>query len=474
MIDATVDQLNWPGEEALNSDEFQVVNRWKELLNDLARLELVIPALTFVEALRRLQLMAGETVFQPESQGAIVQLLGPLEAAGMEFDQLWVTGLSAANWPPAGRPSLLISRDLQRQYLMPDATPEDTLAYAQRVTERLLTSSASSICSYPGTDGDAEQDVSGLFVQQTVVRPADIDDPGWYARCLVDVNHPKPVSTDRVPPVTPDEEVQGGAGTIQNQLSEPFSAFAYGRLGIRSLDAISSGLTASLRGTLIHDALHTLYKDLPSQVGLRNWTEYERQERIEKAVNKAFWRYEKNADATLRQVFALERQRVSKLLHAVMLVDTEREPFHVGDTEGALEVVISGVRLGLRVDRIDRLDDGSVVILDYKTGTPKRFLDRHGDPNDMQLVVYASAIKEPVAGLGLVNIDSRNVGIDAAGRDFTPKMDWDTELERWKMQVADAASELQRGDVRLDGDQTTDSARALSVLSRIGELRRES
>jgi len=109
---------------------------------------------------------------------------------------------------------------------------------------------------------------------------------------------------------------------------------------------------------------------------------------------------------------------------------------------------------------------------DYKTGARKRFLNRGGEPNDMQLVVYASAVKEPVAGLGLVNIDSRGVDIDAAGRDFTPKIDWDSELGRWKLQVTDAATELQLGDVRVDSLQSNDAARTLGLLNRISELRR--
>jgi len=472
LVDATLGKLNWPGSATLNSDEFQLLNRWKELLNDLARLELVIPSMTLAEALRRLQLMAGETIFQPESDGAIVQLLGPLEAAGMEFDQLWVTGLSAANWPPAGRPSLLVSRDIQRQYKMPDAVPDDTVDYAKRVLQRLLTSAKRCTCSFPIADGDAEQDVTGLLANTPTTDKNLVADPGWHAKNLVKTNNTESVEPDPVPPVVQDETVSGGAATIQNQLLEPFSAFAFGRLGIRSLPGIVSGLSASLRGTLIHDALHELYIELPAQTELLDWTESEQQQRISAATRKAFWRHEQNADPMLQQLFALEQRRVTTLLQAVVMLDRSREPFHVRNTEGALDVVVSGVRLSLRIDRLDQLSDGSLVILDYKTGARKRFLDRSGDPNDMQLVVYASAIEEPVASLGLVNIDSRGVDIDAAGSDFTPKIDWDTELGRWKLQVTDAAAELRRGDVRVDALQSNDAARSLGLLSRIGELRR--
>jgi len=472
LVDATLTKLNWPGSATLNSDEFQLLNRWKELLNDLARLELVIPSMTLAEVLRRLQHMAGDTVFQPESHGAIVQLLGPLEAAGMEFDQLRVTGLSSANWPPAGRPSLLVSRDIQRQYKMPDAIPDDTVDYATRVLQRLLTSAEQCSCSFPEADGDAEQDVTGLLANSSIAVTDPVDDPGWHAKNLVKSNNTESQGPDPAPPVKQDEMVSGGAATIQNQLLEPFSAFAFGRLGIRTLPGIVSGLAPSLRGTLIHDALHELYIELPAQTEILKWTEPELHQRISTATRKVFRKHEQNADPMLQQLFALERKRVITLLQAVVMLDRGRDPFQVGNTEGALDVVVSGVRLSLRIDRLDRLSDGSLVILDYKTGARKRFLDRSGDPNDMQLVVYASAVEETVAGLGLVNIDSRGVAIDAAGRDFTPKLDWDVELGRWKSQVSNAAAELQLGDVRVDALQSVDSARTLGLLTRIGELRR--
>jgi probable DNA repair protein len=81
-VDDFLNKLDWPGPAALDSKEFQLINRWRELLNDFARLELVATTMSLGEMLSRLQTLAGETVFQAESDGAIVQLLGPLEAAG--------------------------------------------------------------------------------------------------------------------------------------------------------------------------------------------------------------------------------------------------------------------------------------------------------------------------------------------------------------------------------------------------------
>ena len=473
VIDDTLTRLNWPGDGALDSVEFQLINRWRELLNDLARLELVSPTLTIADVLSRVTAMAGETVFQPEVDGALVQLLGPLEAAGMEFDKLWVSGLTASNWPPAGRPLSLISMNLQRSRNMPDAIPQNTLDYARRVLDRLSSSTMDVVCSYPLTDGDAEQSESGLLQQYDYKLLPRHDDPGWHAAALVDSVSLTAVPADPIPTVSAEEVISGGAATIQRQMTEPFAAFVFGRLGVNNIQPISFGLSASLRGNLIHDALRQLYSKLPSRRDIASWGEDELEGRFATALDKSFWRPMRNIDPVLRQLFRLEQQRVAKLLRDVVALDSTRDDFTIADVEGALQATIAGLPLRLRVDRIDRLSSAELMILDYKTGSRKTFLGANGLPKDMQLVVYAIAIGAEVSDLGLLNIDSRSTAIDGAGRQLTPDLDWDDALASWTKLVELAAGQIQRGDIRVNGLQNMQSARPLSLLSRIRELQHD-
>jgi len=473
VIDDTLKKLNWPGDGSLDSVEFQLINRWRELLNDLARLELVSPTLTIADVLRRLATMAGETVFQPEVEGALIQLLGPLEAAGMEFDKLWVSGLTASNWPPAGRPLSLLSMNLQRSKDMPDAVPQDTLDYARRVLDRLTSSATDVVCSYPLTDGDAEQGESGLLRRFDYKLLPRQDDPGWHAATLIDAVSLITVPADPIPIVSADEVIFGGAATIQRQLTEPFAAFVFGRLGVKTIQAISFGLSASLRGNLIHDALRRLYSGLPSRSDIAAWDSDELEGRAAAALDKSFRRQMQNIDPVLRQLFRLEQQRAGKLLQDVVALDRTRDEFEIADVEGALQATIAGLSLRLRVDRIDRLSDGKIVILDYKTGSRKGFLGANGLPKDMQLVVYTIAVDAEVSDLALVNIDSRSTAIDGVGLQLTPDLNWDDALASWTKLVEAAADQIQHGDIRVNGLQNTQSARPLSLLSRIGELQHD-
>ncbi len=471
VVDTLLEDFGWPGAAPLESADFQLVNRWRDLLNDLARLEMVVPGLSLGHAVGQLRGMAADTVFQPQMEGAVVEVLGPLEAAGMEFDRLWIAGLTASRWPPAGRPTALISRRLQRHYGMPDADPDDTAAYAQRVIERLRASAPACVCSYPERSGDEVEAVTALLAD-TVAEDAPLD-PGWHARQLCDLASPVVLGTDPVPPVSADESVAGGAATIQWQMNEPFSAFVLGRLGIPTLRPIMPGLSPILRGNLIHAAAFHLYGERPTQADLRGWIDGGLEQRLVEAVSTAFPRYERYADSVLGELFTLERQRVTQLLYELVDADLQRAPFRVHAVERATEFVMAGVRLGLRIDRIDRYDDGGIAILDYKTGGRRKFLDGNGDPTDAQLVVYAIAAGEPVAALGFYNIDSRETFLDASGRDAMGDEGWREALARWSRDVENAAVEFAAGDVRLRYWQTLRDARPLNILSRFGELRRD-
>ncbi len=470
-IDELLNDLGWPGETTLGSDDYQLVNRWRNILNDFARLEIVSATMTLSEAVRRIASLAADTVFQPESEIAALDLLGPLEASGMEFDALWLSGLTAASWPPAGRPSPLVSRRLQREYGMPDADPGDTAEYAGRVLRRLASSTAELICSYAIAEDDTEQAPTTLLGELDMQRGDGA--PGWHAGTLLKRQPLTTLAPDSAPGLRADETVAGGAATVQKQLSDPFSAFVSGRLGVRYLPPWVTGLAANVRGNLVHDALAELYADHPSQADISAWDAVELRRRVAGASRKAFARLWRHADDSLQSLLELERQRVERLLTGVVALDKSRDGFEIDSVEGELDATLHGVALRLRCDRVDRLDGGGIAVIDYKTGTRKRLVDRHGTPNDFQLVVYASALDEDPAGLALVNIDSRDISIDGAGSAFGDADNWHRRLGGWKAEVRTALEHIARGDVRINARVGIKDARPMALLSRFAELRRD-
>ena len=470
-IDEVLDEWLWPGQGSLDSADFQLVNRWRDLLNDLAKLALVSPSLSLDTALARLDVMAGETVFQPEAKGGSVALLGPLEAAGAEFDALWITGVSASNWPPSGNPSPLIARRLQRERGMPDAEPADTVAHARRLLSGLCAAADSVVCSYAEFVDDAEQAPSTLLEPGRVEAVAADEDPGWHVAQLVD-RTTRAQCLDRVPPVRPGEKIAGGAYTLQCQMSDPSAAFIQGRLGASAVEPQVTGLPASLRGSLIHDALHRLYVDCPTRGEIAGWDRGTRQIRVADAVGHAVARHERNADVPLQRLFALERARLQCLLEEFIDVDAAREDFAIDAVEREVTFRSGDIELTLRVDRIDRLPHGEFAILDYKTGAEKKFLQK-GQPREFQLVAYSTALPVPIGALALVNVDPRHITFDGAGTGYDNADGWGETLRGWQDTVHEACAMIARGDVRVNVAQSARDARTFHLLTRYTELRRE-
>jgi probable DNA repair protein len=467
IIDESLRALGWPGTGTRSSDSYQLINRWRELLNEFARLDLVSPSMSPRAAISQLELMAAETVFQPETRDAAVQLLGPLEASGAEFDAIWICGLTANNWPPAGNPSVLISRALQAEHSMPDASPEDTHAWSRTMLQRLLASAPRVVGSYALLEDDVEQTASDLL-GRVALAEAPVD-PGWHALDLTATAEPC-VAGDAIPPVT-TEKLYGGASAVQRQLSEPFTAFACSRLGIRDIDRQALGIPPSLRGNLVHDTLYRLYQDLPSVATLRQLANDELLSHVHVAVDAALQRHLRQADVVLIQLLQLERERIERLVTQFVRQDRERDDFTVAAVEGEMEFIRGALRLRLRFDRVDRYADGSIAILDYKTGAAKKLLRRDGTANEVQLFVYAAAADVPVAALALINIDSRETSFSGAGRGFTDETLWPQLLEDISNEIERACDELVAGDVRIVANQGASKARRLNLLSRYTELR---
>ncbi len=90
-----------------------------------------------------------------------------------------------------------------------------------------------------------------------------------------------------------------------------------------------------------------------------------------------------------RRYLELEEQRLTRLVTEWLDYEATRIDFEVTDTEVESTVQIAGLTFDLRLDRIDRLNDDSLLVIDYKSGdvSPKSWdLPR---PDDVQLPLYA-------------------------------------------------------------------------------------
>ena len=119
-----------------------------------------------------------------------------------------------------------------------------------------------------------------------------------------------------------------------------------------------------------------------------------------------------------KRYLQLEETRLIGLVTEWLRYEAARVPFTVIETEQKTEVSIDGLLLKLRLDRIDRLNDGSLLVIDYKSGdvSPKSWdMPR---PGDVQLPLYAGFALEGEDGElgGFVFAKVRAGKMEFAGR----------------------------------------------------------
>jgi ATP-dependent helicase/DNAse subunit B len=114
----------------------------------------------------------------------------------------------------------------------------------------------------------------------------------------------------------------------------------------------------------------------------------------------------------------LEETRLIDLVTEWLEYEITRVPFTVVETEADESTSIVGLALRLRLDRIDRLIDDSLLVVDYKTGDVKPSLWDLPRPDDVQLPLYAGfALDQETETLGgLVFAKVRTGELSFAGR----------------------------------------------------------
>ena len=212
---ALLDAAGFPGERPLDSDEFQTRAKWHETLGELAKLERISKDEPVEAAFRRLEHLCRDTLFQPESPSAPIQVLGALESAGARFECLWVTGLTDEAWPLEAHPNPFIPVALQKKAGIPQASAETSAALDRRLTEEWLGAAQEVIVSFPAREKDRDLAPSPLIAG---IAQGSIELPDYprYRDLLFSKKAIKTFQDKNGPPVPPGP-VRGGTRVLADQ-----------------------------------------------------------------------------------------------------------------------------------------------------------------------------------------------------------------------------------------------------------------
>ena len=334
--------------------------RLLRLLDEFAALDVAAGVLDADNACGRLTDMAEDTPFTIEDEGAPIQVMGVLEAAGSQFDAVWITGLHDGAWPQAAHPNPFLPVALQRELRMPHSSPDREYEFSRMALRRLLSAAPAVVLSWPQREGDTALPPSPLLP----------DAPEWtmgadsrWVPFLETRASGRPAGRDRSGAfrgrsVGRREHLQGSGAC-------PFRAFAQRRLGAQPLERPQSGISPPERGTVLHNALDFFWRETETHARLAAMSAEQVLERARNCVEQAF--EHRLLGSRLRD---LEIERLAHLLVEWMDLERTRAPFRVVERETPQPVEIGGVRIKTRIDRVDELENGRHVIVDYKANAP--------------------------------------------------------------------------------------------------------
>ncbi len=467
---ALLEAAGFPGERALDSEEFQTRAKWHEALSELAKLERIADGFSFEQAFGFLERLCASTLFQPESPDAPIQVLGVLESAGLRFDCLWVSGLTDEAWPLTAHPNPFIPIAAQKRAGIPQASAEASAALDARLTDEWKRAAAEVVFSWPAKDKDKNLAPSPLIAELPVV-PAQAGTPFDFPRyrdLIFQSRNLEKFTDAKAPPVAPGK-VRGGTRVLADQAACPFRAFAKWRLSAVELEEPESGLDPRDRGKLLHALMREIWTRLKNSNSLKGDTAAAISESAEAAVK----------EMGLEGRFAeLERARLAKLANEWLDIERGRAPFQVSAVEEKRSVAVAGLTFESRIDRMDKLEDGGYVLIDYKSSrmlTPKQWDGPR--PDDPQLPLYAVAAPEDLAAVVFARMrpgEMRFMGYSKAERAL-PRVevyrDWQRLLDTWKRDAEGLGKSFATGEAPVDPKEGLKTCRMceLHTLCRVYE-----
>ena len=478
-------QLGWPGRSTLSSEDYQLVERFWALLDECKQSDLVLRLSNIQTILTHIRQRCQRTIFQKQSSPAPIQIIGTLESAGLIFDQVWFMHCHSKQWPEVAKPNPLIALSVQRQYKTPHCSAERELDFATDILKNLIQTTDRLYCSYACYDEDKKQHPSPLILDfaeydfslfnfdliqalpasylNTAITLEDIDDT--YGKPLTGV-------------------LSGGSALLKDYNACPFRAYVKHRLGAKDpwRSITQNGFSPAQRGILAHKALELAWTELVDQKTLIALSTDELANQSQKWANQALAQLDSDPLLpTSRTLVDIELTRLAELIYRWLMQEKDRPAFEVIALEKKISLSLSDLTLSMRLDRLDTLTDGSLCVIDYKTGNVNQsawFGDRIDEP---QLPLYCIDPSLLVKGIAFAKIAYQKPQFIALLENakqlpngktithlkkYTTHTSWQEQVNAWQAIFTEQANAIEQASALIDpkdAQKTCDKCHLASV-----------
>lgn len=305
--------------------------------------------------------MFGRAVVRPAYGGhPRVAIYGLLEARMQQADVVICGALNEASWPQMAQPDPWLAPAIRRHLGLATldrniGLSAHDLSTALGAKEVLLTRSK--------RDRSGPTVASRFVLRIKALLGAQLQIDKGYTELAALIDQPKdrePLSLRPDPSPSAEQRKVALSITDFDQLkSDPYSFYAKRILRLKVLEAVDADPSYAWRGTLVHDILEKWFvEDQCAPDRLMERAEDLLTNNMLDPMLRALW--QPRIAEGLRWI-AQETQR---------MLDDDGRRLLVAEQAGSIELL--GIKIKGRADRIDRLADDSLVIIDYKTGVPPK------------------------------------------------------------------------------------------------------
>lgn len=282
-------------------------------------------------------------------------IYGLLEARMSRADLVICGGLTEGTWPGNPAPDPLLAPPILRALGIPGADfriglAAHDLAAALGAPEVVL-SHAHRDATGPVIPSRFLLRIKAMLGDQLRVERRAVE----LAQAIADAPPALPYPRPNPMPSAEQRRVPIAVTALDRLRGDPYQFYASAILGLRSLDPIDADPTPAWKGTAVHKILQDWHEagGTPGQ--------------LVPHAERAF--DEMSAHPFMRTMW---KPRLIDALHWIE-AETDRlagEGREVLTVEQQGEIIVDGIRIHGRADRIDKLADGSLAVVDYKTGMP--------------------------------------------------------------------------------------------------------
>lgn len=319
------------------------------------------------------------TVFTEMMRGCVVRprygahprlnIWGPLEARLQRADLLILGGLNEGTWPAETATDPWLSRPMRETVGLP--SPERRIGLSAHDFTQGAGAPRVVLTRSGKVDGVPTVPSRWLLRLDTVMQGGGIAWPSQVPRdyrawqeLLDRPDAVAPIGPPTFAPPVTARPRQLSVTRIETLMRDPYALYAERILRLRALEPLDADPSAAERGSAVHQALDRFVREYPSELpadSRRHLLDLGREAfgpMLDRPGVRSFWwpRYVRIAEWFLAEETRRRRDIVplATEVSGAMEIDAPAGPF----------------RVTAHADRIDRLPDGQLAIIDYKTGPP--------------------------------------------------------------------------------------------------------